>query len=93
MYDTLEQLEQGELIESPRLHVQGFLCQQLKPSDLPALDVCVDAHGRWWSMSNRRLLVLRMYQAVHMDRVVYARCKLRSNTHGKMGNLLAASLP
>ena len=61
VYETLEQLEQGEL----------------EPSDLPALDVCVHG-GKWWSMSNRRLRVLRMYQSVHMDKVVYATCKLRS---------------
>ena len=50
---------------------------ELQPSDLPALDVC-EYDGKLWSLSNRRLRVLLMYQAIRRDRLVYATCTLRS---------------
>jgi hypothetical protein len=49
---------------------------KLHPFDLPPLDVC-EHNGKWWSMSNRRLYVLLLYQAVRPDRVVYVMCTFR----------------
>ena len=44
-----------------------------------SLDVCI-VDGKVWSLSNRRLMVLLMYQAVHRDECIKARCVVRSRT-------------
>jgi hypothetical protein len=50
---------------------------KMAPSDLDEpLDVCYD-DGKLWSISNRRLMVLLMYQSLHRDRVVEAKCHIR----------------
>eukprot|EP00928_Gymnodinium_smaydae_P074630 TRINITY_DN57660_c0_g1_i1.p1 TRINITY_DN57660_c0_g1~~TRINITY_DN57660_c0_g1_i1.p1 ORF type:complete len:642 (-),score=77.46 TRINITY_DN57660_c0_g1_i1:117-2042(-) len=49
----------------------------LAPDELAEpLDICLH-EGKLYSMSNRRLFVLLMYQAVHRNRVVSAPCILR----------------
>ena len=72
-----------------RLHFQNQLSlfkffdelqrEAIKPEELEPLDVCVH-HGCAFSISNRRLFVLRMYQAVHRDRIVHATCVLRQKS-------------
>ena len=53
--------------------------EAIKPEELEPLDVCVH-HGCAFNISNRRLFVLQMYQAVHRDRVVHATCVLRQKS-------------
>merc|ERR1712202_33447 len=61
MYKTFDDLQRGKLA----------------PAGLEEpLDVCL-YEGELYSMSNRRLVVLLMYQALHLDRSIMAPCVLR----------------
>mmetsp|Transcript_1148 Transcript_1148/g.1942 ORF Transcript_1148/g.1942 Transcript_1148/m.1942 type:complete len:415 (-) Transcript_1148:269-1513(-) len=55
----------------------------LHPADFnEPLDVCYK-DGIYWSMSNRRLVALLMFQALHRNETIYAECILRSTTWKK----------
>eukprot|EP00928_Gymnodinium_smaydae_P088533 TRINITY_DN72606_c0_g1_i1.p1 TRINITY_DN72606_c0_g1~~TRINITY_DN72606_c0_g1_i1.p1 ORF type:complete len:885 (+),score=81.81 TRINITY_DN72606_c0_g1_i1:71-2725(+) len=45
-------------------------------SELEPLEVVID-EGKVWSLSNRRLTVLKMFQAVRQDTTVFAKCVVR----------------
>ena len=45
------------------------------PSDLPALAVEFN-QGKLWSVNNRRLLVLKWFQACRQDQTVWATCRV-----------------
>merc|ERR1712224_509859 len=62
------------------------------PQDIgEPLDVCLH-EGLLYSISNRRLFVLLMYQAVHREIPVKAQCILRSKewANGKFGRALTS---
>ena len=48
-------------------------------SDLPPLEV-VHHHGKLWSVDNRRLQVLKWFQACHQDQTVWVCCKITRPT-------------
>ena len=49
---------------------------ELQPVDMPPLEV-VRIDRKLWCLSNRRLTDLKMFQACHQDRTIYAKCVLR----------------
>ena len=51
---------------------------QTLPSDLPVLAVEYD-EDRWWSVDNRRLLVLKWFQACRQNETVWATCKMNTS--------------
>jgi len=60
-----------------------------EPKDVDEpLDIVV-RDGKVWSLSNRRLMTLRMYQSLHLDQAVYAPCIARGEDW-KGGKFFAA---
>ena len=56
--------------------------------DITPLEV-VYFGGKLWSLSNRRLAALKMYQALSGDKVIWVRCFLRNEQHPRFDkNLL-----
>ena len=72
-------------------HEETALTAQLRA----ALDlvVCfVYFGGKLWSLSNRRLAALKMYQALSGDEVIWVRCILRNEQHPRFDREFASTL-
>ena len=55
---------------------------RVKPEDMPPLEVVL-CDGKLWSINNRRLADLKMFQAVSQHETVWVSCVLRPPNHPK----------
>ena len=53
-----------------------------QPHDITPLEVVIDNH-KLFSLSNRRLMALKMYQGIRGDEVIWVRCVLLDSNHAK----------